>query len=420
VSENVPCRRAVWIDNHNQIVLAFAREWGPNEIHDHTMTKPLAILVGFIGKLPFAGMSFYNLHYIGGLQALGYEVHYVECNNEPCTCYDPVADQMTDDPTYAVEYLRDVLPRFGVAKDRISFIDRQGRCHGAGWDDLRRDLGEADFLLTLCEAAWQDEFELCSRRAFVDGDPLFTQASMLDSTSAMARALGNYDTLFTYATRMGADDCTVPSAGRKWIPTRPVVATRYWEPAPSLASSPVAGLVMWTGGTEVTLASGVYGFKNREFEKFMELPRRTSQNFVLAVGGAAPRERLRASGWKLLEPLQISGTLEAYQAFLASCRADLGIAKHAYVASRSGWFSDRSTCYLAAGRPVLHQETGFTDWLPPGKGVLAFSTIEEVLDGLERLDADYELHARAARAIAEEHFEAATVVGRMLDDARLR
>ena len=87
------------------------------------MTKPLAILVGFIGKLPFAGMSFYNLHYIGGLQALGYEVHYVECNNEPCGCYDPVADEMTDDPTYAVDYLRQVLPRFGVAKERISFID---------------------------------------------------------------------------------------------------------------------------------------------------------------------------------------------------------------------------------------------------------------------------------------------------------
>ena len=117
---------------------------------------------------------------------------------------------------------------------------------------------------------------------------------------------------------------------------------------------------------------------------------------------------------------QISGTLDAYQAFIASCRADFGIAKHSDVASRSGWFSDRGTCYLAAGRPVLHQETGFTDWLPVGKGMLAFSTVEEVLDGLKRLDADYEMHANAARAIAEEHFEAATVVGRMLDDAKLR
>src|SRR5207249_9018884 len=121
---------------------------------------------------------------------------------------------------------------------------------------------------------------------------------------------------------------------------------------------------------------------------------------------------LASAGWRLADPLASTCDAHAYRSFISASRADLGIAKHAYVASRSGWFSDRATCFLASGRPVLHHDTGFTDWLATGEGVLAFSSPDEVIDGLERLEADYERHARAARRIATEHFEAASVIGR--------
>jgi hypothetical protein len=384
------------------------------------MTKPLAAVAGFIGKWPVAGMSLYNLHYILGLQALGYEVHYIERQNVPEECYDPEANAVTDDPRYALAYLGRLLPRFGISGDRFSFIDRQDRCHGSGWSALRAALAQADFLLTLADATWFGELERCPRRGFVDGDPLFTQVAMVQAEEPLATALAHYDTLFTYGIRMGRPDCTIPAAGRTWLPARPVVETRLWDPTPAAGPLPVSTLMNWSAWKDITFEGRVYGHKNREFERFIDLPRRTAQPFALAVGGPAPKERLRAHGWQLVDPLAVTKTMEAYPAFIASSRADFGIAKHAYVASRSGWFSDRSACYLAAGRPVLHQDTGLGDWLPTGEGVLLFSDVEGVLEALGRLDADYERHARAARRIAEDHFEAAKVVGRMLDEAGFR
>ena len=163
------------------------------------------------------------------------------------------------------------------------------------------------------------------------------------------------------------------------------------------------------------------GHSNHSIEKFMELPARARRRLVLAVGGRkAPRPALESAGWILADPLASTCDAGSYRSFISGSRADLGIAKHAYVASRSGWFSDRATCFLASGRPVLHHDTGFTDWLPTGEGVLAFSTPDDVIECLARLEADYERHARAARRIAEEHFEAAAVIRRMLDDAGLR
>ncbi len=384
------------------------------------MSKPTAVVIGFIGKLPFAGMTLYNLHYLAGLQALGYDVHYVERQNKADDLYDPVGDIMTDDPAHAIGYLCDVLPKYGVPFGRFSFIDRQNRCHCTDWSRLREAIARADFILSLTEKAWCEEFAECPRRAFVDGDPLFTQAAMLEPDGKTAALLANYDTLFTYATRLGLGDCEVPTAGRVWIGTRPVVATRFWNFAQALSGAPVTAVAQWTGGSEVTVSGRTYGYKNRELGRFMSLPQRTAQKFVIAVGGRAPAQSFRDSGWNLADPLEATGTIASYQAFISNSRADLGIAKHAFVASRSGWFSDRSTCYLAAGRPVLHQDTGFTDWLPEGHGVFPFASIEDVLEALKSLDADYDMHAKAARNTAEDYFEAATVVGRMLDDCGYR
>jgi hypothetical protein len=177
----------------------------------------------------------------------------------------------------------------------------------------------------------------------------------------------------------------------------------------------------WAAAGDVCVNGLLYGHKNREFERFLDLPRRSPRRFILAVGGrGAPRDRLPEYGWEVVNPLEMTSTIEAYRRFIECSAIDFGIAKHAYVASRSGWFSDRSTCFLAAGRPVLHQDTGCGEWLPTGSGVLLFSDIDTVLEGLHRIESDYQHHARAARAIAEEHFEAATVVGRMLEDAGFR
>lgn len=383
------------------------------------MSAPLAMVVGFVGKWPLAGLMLYNLHYLAGLAELGYEVHYVERQNGPDDYYDPRRDALTEDVAQGLASLEAVLPGVGIGRDRFSLIDLHGTCHGAGWEALNDALDRARFVLALADSTWFDELERCPRRAFVDGDPVFTQAAMLAGDPSH-RGLERYDVLFTYCTRMGESGCEVPDAGRRWIPTRPVVATRLWDAAPVADSNaPVTTVMNWSASADVRLNGRAYGHKGRELERLIDLPARTERRFVLAAGGPVPRERLRADGWELENPLEVTGTLDAYRDFIGASYADLGIAKHAYVASGSGWFSDRSTCYLGSGRPVLHQETGFSDWLPTGEGVLRFSTADDVVEGLEEIDRDYERHAAAARSIAEQHFEARTVIARMLEDGDL-
>jgi len=383
------------------------------------MSAPLAVVAGFVGKLPLAGMMLYNIHYLAGLAELGYEVHYVEHQNG-AEYYNPRIDAMTEDVAGGLETLANVLPMAGIGPGRFSLVDQESHCHGAGWDALNEALDRAKFVLAIADETWFDELERCPRRAFIDGDPLFTQAAML-SHDPDSSVLEHYDVLFTYCTRMGMSGCDVPDAGRQWIATRPVVATRLWEAGPvgMDGNAPVTTVMNWAAGADVRLNGTVYGHKGRELERLIDLPAHTERRFVLAAGGPAPREHLQAEGWELANPLDVTGTLDAYRAFIAGSYADLGIAKHAYVASSSGWFSDRSTCYLGSGRPVLHQETGFSDWLPTGEGVFAFSSVEDVIEALEEIDRDYPRHARAARAIAEEHFEARTVIERMLEEGGL-
>jgi hypothetical protein len=385
-------------------------------------SERLAVVVGSIGKLPYGGHSFFVLHYIVGLQELGYSVHYVERVNRPDECYDPRAGTMTGDPSYALTYLRSVLPRVDIdTRTHMSFVDLTNRCHGSTWEALRRSLDRAELLLTVGDPTWFDELERCPRRAFIDVDPVFTQAAMASGTGTRAETPRHYPVLFTYGGRIGQGDCPVPTAGRDWIGTVPVVATQLWNSPAARAGAPVTALLHWAAGSEVVLNGRRYGHKDREFERFLDLPQQTGTRIVAAIGGRrTPRQLLTEHGWELVDPLEVSGTIDAYRDFILGSRAELGISKHAYVASRCGWFSDRSACYLAAGRPVLHQDTGCGEILPTGEGLLLFKHTADVVWALEELDADYARHAQAARRIAEEHLEARLVVGRMLDEAGFR
>jgi hypothetical protein len=385
------------------------------------VTRPIAIVVGFIGKLPMAGMTLYNLHYIAGLQDLGYDVHYVERQNGPQDYYNPEQNVMTAEIDYGIAYTKSILETFGIGAKRTSVIDADQGCRESGWQALNGAISDAAFILDLADATWFDELDRCPRRAFVDGDPLFTQAAMLNEGD-VAMKIANYNTLFTYCTRMGKPDCLVPDAGRQWIPTRPVVCTRLWtvELPENPASLPVSNLMNWSAGAEIELGGRKFAQKGPELERFIDMPSLAGDTFVLAIGGPAPRDRLREHGWTLTDPIAVTRTLDSYRDFIIESRADFGIAKHAYVASRSGWFSDRSVCYLASGRPVMHQDTGFSEWLPVGEGVFSFSTPNDVLAALSELGGNYAQHVNSARRIAEEHFEAKKVIGQMLDTAGFR
>jgi hypothetical protein len=175
-------------------------------------------------------------------------------------------------------------------------------------------------------------------------------------------------------------------------------------------------IVQWRGYREVTYGGVLYGQRDREFPKFIGLPRLTRQPLRIALTGAPP-EDLAKHGWEVVPGWVASRTPEAYRAFIRDSRAEFGVAKHGYVLGRTGWFSDRSVCYLASGRPTVVEDTGQHDWLPVGEGLLTFRDVPEALRGIEAVNADYERHRRAARRLAEEYFATDRVLPPLLEAA---
>jgi hypothetical protein len=232
--------------------------------------------------------------------------------------------------------------------------------------------------------------------------------------------VADHDEHFTYAENINEAGCTVPSVGIEWKTTRMPVVLDMWEVVARAElpdRAPWSTVMTWNAFQGALVYQGVeYKSKASEFEKVLDLPDRVSVPLTVAVGGAtAPLERLRAHGWRVLDGPEATITPEQYQQFIARSRGEFSVAKHVYAATRSGWFSCRSACYLAAGRPVVVQETGFSDAIPTGEGVLAFRTVEEAASAIEEVEGNYAHHASAAAAIAAEYFRSDRVLGNLLD-----
>jgi hypothetical protein len=217
---------------------------------------------------------------------------------------------------------------------------------------------------------------------------------------------------------LGEPDCPVPLGDVRWYKVRPPINLDVWPAEFDSHPRCFSSLATWSHSTKNIEWNGEFyeWSKQRNFRAFLDMPKRTRQCFDLALitPNAEIDKLVRDNGWNLLNPVPLSDTLEHYAEFLYRSRAEFSVAKDIYVRPRSGWFSDRSVCYLAAGRPVVTQETGFTKFVPTGKGLFGFLTHDEALAAIEAINADYRMHQRAARAIAEEHFEATKTIGKLL------
>lgn len=369
------------------------------------------VVCGYMVRHPLAGNLFAYFHYVLGLHRLGHEVAYVEENGWSGACYDPATNTYGDDPTPGLERVRTLFAMHG-ADLPVCYVDRErGAVYGAEWDELTEMLRDADLLLNLGGVCWLPEFRLCRRRALVDMDPVFTQVGLFG-----AKVLDDYHVQFSYGTNIGRPGCTVPTAGVDWLPVAPPVVTALWKGGPPPPGAAFTTIANWSAYGSVTHGGERYGQKDEEFQRLIDLPARTDQPLELALSGA-PDEiaaRFRAKGWSIRDAGAVSGDVGAYQRYIRASRGEFSAAKHAYVATYSGWFSDRTVCYLAAGRPAIVQETGFSDWLPTGRGVLGFGTADEAAYCLARVNADYATHAQAARDLAERFFSHRVVLPRLL------
>jgi hypothetical protein len=368
------------------------------------------VLAGIIARHPYGGVTWCSLMYLLGLRALGHEVLYVEDTGE-CV-YDPERNEISTDPAYGTRYIHRSLEPFGLG-DCWCFVNYDGSYHGLSRDEVRAWCADADLFVNLSGGSWfwRDEYARVPRRVFIDTDPVFTQLAIAKGEPWYVEFFRGFDRLFTFGANIGTAECEVPTGGFAWRPTRQPVVTALWRTDTPPVRDRFTTVMTW----RIESFADVDGGKDREFAAFMRLPSLTQSRFEIAVNG--PLELLAEHGWSPVDAMGVSRSLWDYRAFIQDSKAEFGVAKHAYVSRRSGWFSDRTECYLAAGRPALVQDTGWSAHLPSGVGLVGFSTVEEAVDGLERIRRDYPAHAVRAAEIAAEYFDASRVLPAFLEVA---
>jgi hypothetical protein len=367
------------------------------------------LFAGIIARYPFGGVTWCSLMYLLGLRALGHDVFYIEDTGE-CV-YDPVLNTRATDPTYGTTYIHQALEPFGLGAS-WSFVNYDGTYHGQSAEAVRRYAAEADLFINLSGGSWfwRDEYARIPRKIFIDSDPAFTQLAIAKAEPWYVEFFRRFDRLFTFGSNVGTPASPIPVGEFTWRKTWQPVTLDHWT-TPCAPGDRMSTVMTW----QIESFTDVGGNKDLEFVKYIDLPSRTTQRFELAING--PQTLLREHGWDTVAAMGVSRTLWDYREFIQRSKAEFGVAKHTYVATRSGWFSDRTECYLAAGRPALVQDTGWTAHLPSGDGLLAFSTPDEALAGIDRLNSDYPTHARRAAEIARAHFDANVVLPRLLDEA---
>lgn len=376
----------------------------------------LIVYSGLIGQTGTGGAAWVDMQYLIGLKALGHDVYYLEDIGEGWV-YSRELDRSSNEVDHLAKFVEKCFSSVGF---EVPWIVRSVNAScGLAEDDFIDICSRAD-LLILCAAPlwlWRDEYDRPTRKIFIDIDPGFSQIRLESQNKALKAALDRCDRVFTIAQRIGAEDCEIPEAGYKWCNTIPPVALSHWPPASHPSPTQFTSILNWGGPFENIRYNGkVYGNRDIEFPKFIDLPQKTSQSFQLAILGVNGEE-LRKNGWDVVPAASISKDPVTYRDFIQTSRGEFLVAKHGYVEMRGGWFSDRSVCYLASGRPVVMEDTGLEDWLPVGEGILAFKTLEEAAEAIDRVNADYERHCRAARSLAEEFFSADRVLGRLIEIA---
>ena len=388
------------------------------------MEKKRIVVMGFAAGCPIAGVVWQHIHYIVGLQRLGHEVYYIE--DSARLPYNPVTYEVTNDYSYAAGILDRLAREYGF-QGRWSYCARylpETPCAGLPLSRVAQLYREADAILNVCGSQEFNEDLLKSDRIlYVESDPGVEQIKVDKGEASTIEYLKAHRALFTFGEDIGSSRFPVPLHGIRWLPTRQPVVTDLWHtPAPPPSGAVFTSVANWntSGKKDIEWRGEKYLWsKSLEFLKFIEAPRVAGEDFELAttINDAALRERFSANGWRFTSPDQMSIDYDSYRDYLRGSKGEFTVAKDQYVRLNTGWFSDRTACYLASGRPAITQETGFTNHYGQQKGLFSFRTLEEIGEAVREINADYAAHCRAASEVARDYFEAEKVLREMLEKA---
>ena len=388
------------------------------------MKRKRIVVMGFMGSMPIAGVIWQHIHYVVGLQRLGCDVYYIE--DSARLPYNPETFEVNNEFDYAAQVLDRLSQEFGF-ENRWAFCARYlSRTPTAGLplQKIRQLYRDADAILNVCGAQeFNDDLLVSDRILYIESDPGVEQIKIDKKVKSTVDYLRRHRALLTFGENIGTESFPVPTHGFKWLPTRQPVVTDLWKTARSLPHAAVfTSVANWStsGLKDITWRGKKYLWsKSREFLRFISAPKKSGEPFELAtnIDDIKTQKKFLRNAWRLRCPLQISVDYWRYRDYIRRSKGEFTVAKDQYVRLNTGWFSDRSACYLAAGRPVITQETGFTRTYGGKLGLLSFRSLDEIADAVKIINANYAKHSHAARALAREFFEAEKVLKSILDRA---
>lgn len=378
------------------------------------------IIVGsYMVRYPLGGNLSWALQYLTGLKDLGHDVYCVEKYVHENSCYDPVMQQMSNDCSYGIKTVSQLLARFGLA-EKWCFVGHGEEYYGLTKNAISDLFNRADlFIENGSHGVWKEELENSKAiRAYIDVDPAFTQINWYHKLNA-GKSLPEFDFYFTNGMNIGQPGNILPTLGIDWkYIFNPVNFQLFPRSEPS-PESPYSTIMNWKSYIEDAKYKGVtYGHKDMEFEKFSDLPKHVEVPLEVAITSTPPgkEKELLQLGWRVANAQEVTFTYDLFMDYISHCRGEFSVVKNMYAATCSGWLSDKSAAFMASGRPVVLQETGFSKYLPVGDGLFAVNNMIEAKEAIEKIESNYQWHADKAYELARENLDTDKVLRKFLND----
>lgn len=374
------------------------------------------VLGSYLVQFPLGGYLSWVLQWLVGFKQLGHDVYFVEKAGGPNSCFDPLQKIMTNDCSYGTKVLDNLLAQFNL-QDKWCFVDAPGQFHGLSRKQIEEVFSSADVFIDMgTHGAWLEEATNSILRVLIDGEPGTTQMKMATKLQS-GQLLDNYDYYYSVGRNIGTEASNTPSAGLFWRHIFYPVIVDLFPHRPVRVDAPFTTVMSWQAHEPITFNGVTYGQKDIEFQKYFELPTKTKVKLEIAVAGKdLPERKLKHFGWSLRNSIAVTISFDSWCNYILASRGEFSVCKNVFVAKNTGWFSDRSAVYLACGRPVVMQETGFSAHLPTGEGLFAVNNVDEAAAALDTIQRNYKQHSTLAREVAWEYLDGSKVLKKFLNE----
>ena len=376
------------------------------------------IIVGaYMVRYPLGGMMSWVFQHLAGFKSLGHDVYFVEKHVYANSCYNPVSRSMSNDCSYGIKMTNDLLAMAGL-QNKWCFVDHQENYHGLSKTKIETIFKQADYYIDLgTQNGWEEESQACKYRILIDGEPGFSQIHHFNKGEMVSR-YSSYNYFFTNGYNIGRKDNIIPTGGIHWRHMySPVDTSLFKNKTDPAKNAPFTTVMNWQSHKSISYKGKEYGQKDIEFAKFIHLPGLVGANMEAAVSGKnIPFDLLRNSKWNIVNGTSVTMSYQNFCDYIENAKAEFSVCKNVFVALSTGWFSDKSAAFLASGRPVVLQDTGFSEHLPCGVGLFAVKNVEEAVAAINEIENNWHKHSRAAREIAMDCLDVKVVLKKMLNE----